>query len=301
MSRLLSAGFFRVFKKKTFYICSAIMAANALLCVIDNVNQDSHFYLTLDDHFFEYVQIIPILISVFCAMFIGTEYSNGTMRNKIAAGHKRSAIYLSNLIVSAASGLLMCAAYFVLYLAAGIPLLGLLQGDIGRIMALVGCSLAMLLAATGIFTLISLTVRSKSASAVISIIVAFVMLFSGAALYTLLKQPEYNLNYVYEDPSVEFDDSFHIIQFDIERNSPDDNETEVLPEIKSEYVPNPLYVSGVKRQIFQFIVDFTPGGQVILINSRDVESPLLLVGYSLIIVIVTTAAGLIKFNRMNLN
>ena len=68
-----------------------------------------------------------------------------------------------------------------------------------------------------------------------------------------------------------------------------------------ELIPNPSYISGVKRQIYQFILDFTPGGQSILISSRDVSNPLLLAGYSIIISVVTTAAGLIKFNKMNLN
>ena len=66
-------------------------------------------------------------------------------------------------------------------------------------------------------------------------------------------------------------------------------------------MPNKFYISGIKRQIYQFIVEFTPGGQALLIVSRDVGNPLLLVGYSMIIAAVTTAAGIIIFNKMNLN
>ena len=103
MSKLLTAGFSRVFKKKTFYICLIIMAVNGVLNALSIYSDKALGYnSTLDSIFFEYVPFIPILMSVFCALFIGTEYSDGTMRNKIVSGHKRSTIYLSNFIICAA-------------------------------------------------------------------------------------------------------------------------------------------------------------------------------------------------------
>lgn len=316
MSRLLTAGLFRVFKRKTFYICLAVMAINGIFNVISSYSDKMRGHIiNFDDVFFEYVPIIQILMSVFCALFIGTEYGDGTLRNKIVSGYKRSTIYLSNFIICAAAGLMMCGAYFITYFGLGIPLLGS-SDNISALMALVGCSAALLMAVTGIFTLIAMTVKSKSASAVISIILAFVMILAAGMLYSMLQEPEYYHNFkiysysgndIYNEQTLD-NDPENQIEADAKDYEPgfhmsfsDGKETAANDIESSELVPNKFYISGIKRQIYQFIVEFTPGGQALLIVSRDVGNPLLLVGYSMIIAAVTTAAGIIIFNKMNLN
>lgn len=294
MINLLSAGFTRLFKRKTFYVCVTVMALYGAVGIFDALLNNAA--ANLDDIFFEYCALIPVLMAVFCAMFIGTEYSDGTMRNKIITGHKRIVIYMSNFIICAAAGLMMYAVYIVICLGLGIPMLGLFAGDIGVIFARVGCSLALLLSLTGIFTLISLTVRSKAAAAVICLILAFVTLIAGVTLYSILQEPEYLRIYTYKGNYVEIDGDFQTAQFD-----EDGNEIDISSELKTEDVLNPFYVGGIKRQIYRFIVDFTPGGQVILIIADEVSDPLLTVGYSVLIAVVTTAAGLIIFNKKNLN
>lgn len=288
MTNLLSAGFFRLFKNRTFYICVTVMALYGVLSSISVLDDPPEFTTSLDEIFFEYCSLIPVLMAVFCTMFIGTEYSDGTMRNKLITGHKRATVYMSNYIISAAAGLMMYAACIVTCLGFGLPTLGFFAGEIGMIFVRIGCSLTLLLAVTGIFTLVSLIVRSKPASAVICIILAFAMLITGAVLYSLLQVPEYSIQHTYNNAYVEIDENFN-------------QSDEVLSQIKSEYVPNPFYVSGAKRQIYRFIIEFTPGGQAILIISNDVNNPLLLMGYSVLIAAVTTAAGLIIFNKKNLN
>lgn len=291
MNRLLTAGFSRLFKNRTFYICTAVMALYGILSAISAALDNSRgSAASLDDIFFMYCSLIPVLMAVFCAMFIGTEYSDGTMRNKLIAGHKRAAIYMANYIIGAAAGLMMYAACIITCLGFGTPMLGFFAGDIGMLFVRLGCSLALLLALTGVFTFISLTVMSKPASAVICIILAFVTLIAGATFYSLLQAPEYSLQYTYNNAYVEIDENFDMIHSD-----------EISSQLESEYVPNPFYVGGIKREIYRFVVDFTPGGQAILIISNDVSNPLLLAGYSVLIAVATTAAGIIIFNKRNLN
>ena len=50
----------------------------------------------IDNGFFGCALFIGIVMAVFCSLFIGTEYSEGTIRNKIIIGQKRGAVYLSN-------------------------------------------------------------------------------------------------------------------------------------------------------------------------------------------------------------
>lgn len=283
MINLLSAGFSRLFKNRTFYICVIVMALYGALEALTSITYPEEFADHLDDIFFEYCSLIPVLMSVFCAMFIGTEYSDGTMRNKIITGHKRAAIYMSNFIISAAAGLMMYAAYMITCLGLGIPKLGVFVGETGMIFVRIGCSLTLLLALTGIFTLIALMIKSKSASAVVSILLAFALLLGAAILYSLLSEPEFYRDYDFQSVYYEGEEEIFI------------------PSEEPELVPNPFYVDGVQRQIYQFIIDFTPGGQVIEIASGNMSAPLLLAGYSMLIAVGTTGAGLIIFNRKNLN
>lgn len=283
MTNLLSAGFSRLFKNRTFYICVIVMALYGALEALTSITYPEEFADHLDDIFFEYCSLIPVLMSVFCAMFIGTEYSDGTMRNKIITGHKRAAIYMSNFIISAAAGLMMYAAYMITCLGLGIPKLGVFVGETGMIFVRIGCSLTLLLALTGIFTLIALMIKSKSASAVVSILLAFALLLGAAILYSLLSEPEFYRDYNIESVYYEGEEEIFI------------------PSEEPELVPNPFYVDGIQRQIYQFIIDFTPGGQVIEVASGNMSAPLLLAGYSMLIAVGTTGAGLIIFNRKNLN
>lgn len=53
---------------------------------------------------------MPFIISVFTSMFLGTDFSNGTLRNKLIIGSNRTAIYFSNLAVVVSGGLMIMAA-----------------------------------------------------------------------------------------------------------------------------------------------------------------------------------------------
>ena len=46
---------------------------------------------------FIYALTVAILIPAFVSLFVGTEYSDGTIRNKMIIGHTRTCIYLSNI------------------------------------------------------------------------------------------------------------------------------------------------------------------------------------------------------------
>ena len=54
----------------------------------------------LDAIFFVYAMLIGLVLSVFLPLFFGSEYSDGTIRNKLAAGHPRLSVYLANLITA---------------------------------------------------------------------------------------------------------------------------------------------------------------------------------------------------------
>ena len=75
----------------------------------------------LEGQFFEYAAFIGILAAAFISLFLGTEYSNGAIRNKVAVGHSRLSIYFAGLITGFAASLLCMAGYMLSCLAVGAP------------------------------------------------------------------------------------------------------------------------------------------------------------------------------------
>ena len=108
MRNLLAAGLFRLWRSKSFYATLAVMAAvgavepilgyTAMLDLAAGGAADA--FISLDSRYLLFPFLSGILLSVFCALFVGAEHSDGAMRNKLAAGHRRGTVYLSNLMWS---------------------------------------------------------------------------------------------------------------------------------------------------------------------------------------------------------
>lgn len=276
MNKLLAANFSRMFKDKMFWIGTIFMAAVGIVLPLDHyrimIKED--FPMDIDGGFFIGAVFIGIILSVFCSLFVGTEYSDGTIRNKIVVGQKRTVIYFSNLITCIAAGFLMCTAYFLSYLCVGLPLLGTFQTPIETVILFVLCTLILSVAFSSIFTLIAMSSQSKAISAVICILSAFFLLFAGGYIQARLNEPEIYDKYTYVDETGEI--------------------------VTEEPEPNTNYVDGIKREVYKFLADFLPGGQSLQITNHSAENPGLLMLYSGVIIIGTTGAGLWLFRKKDL-
>ena len=108
MAKLLRANLSRLWKSRIFYIGLAFMLLLNVFLVLDGWNYGRQGYPEpLEDMLFQNCIIIGFVSAVVVGMFLGTEYSDGTIRNKIAVGHTRASIYLANLIVCAAASALL--------------------------------------------------------------------------------------------------------------------------------------------------------------------------------------------------
>ena len=116
MSRLLSADFAKLKKNKFFWICMIGMFLFGIFMAVMNyisTRQYGDYEAQITNVLFIYALTVAILIPAFVSLFVGTEYSDGTIRNKMIIGHTRTCIYLSNLIVSSTAGLGFCISYIV--------------------------------------------------------------------------------------------------------------------------------------------------------------------------------------------
>lgn len=274
MSKLLSANFMRLKKDKFFWYGMIFMFAAGIFFPVMRYTdmRQTGCVNNLDNGFFGCALFISIIMPVFCSLFIGTEHSDGTIRNKIIIGQKRTFIYFANIIISSFVGIMMCLTFFVPYIIIGIPLLGFFTADI-KIIFITGLTVLFLsVAFASIFTLIAMICRNKAIAAVTCILLAIVLLLAGAMLNRMLEAPKTIPTYTLDE----------------------NNEPIVSEE------SNPKYLEGIKRDIIQTVYDIIPGGQVIQCVSLEIVNISRLPLYSLAIIILTTSIGLISFKKTDL-
>lgn len=275
MLKLLRADFSRLWKTKILWGAMALMtligAAIPLKYFIDNRSGASAW--TPDTACFTFAFPVPILLSVLTALYIGSEYSDGTMRNKCIVGHRRGSIYLANLIVCAAAGAMLCAAYLLPYLCLALPLLGNFEAQLQTVLLYAGLNLLLVLAFTALYTLAAMLIQSKAHTATACILLAFALLFWGIHITSALNEPEYYSAYSYTENGVTVE-------------APDER--------------NPNYLTGTKRQVYEFLHDFTPGGQALQLANMNTERPAQLALYSSMIVLASTCGGVLAFRRKDL-
>ncbi|HIY30091.1 MAG TPA: ABC transporter permease [Candidatus Mediterraneibacter avicola] len=276
MSRLLGAGFSRLKKSKCFWGFMIFMFLfGGYLRIAEFYNQERYDVpIPLDSGFFTYVTVIGILLSAFISLFIGTEYNDGTIRNKLVIGHTRVSIYLSNLIVCLTAGLLMCLSFLCASLLIGIPLLSPFSIETRDIVVMVLVSFMMSFAFTGLLTLTAMICQSRAVTAVINILAVFFLLLVSITIMSGLNQPEVWESYSYTDDY--------------------GNEITVPAE------PNPDYPRGALRDIMEFCNDFLPSGQVMQLSMMSVNEPALLSLYSAGILLVSTGVGIFIFRKENI-
>ena len=208
MTKLLSANFMRLKKDKVFWIGLVFMFAAGIFFPVMRYMDMKHTGTInpIDNAFWGCVLFIGIIMAVFCSLFIGTEYSDGTIRNKVIVGQNRNAIYLANFVTCAVVSLIMCIVFFVPYLCIGIPLLGFFNMATKIVMLFVLTAFLLAIAFSSIYTLISMLNHSKAITAVICILFAFLLLFMGGQLNKMLSEPEMNMGLVVTENGQEYEE-----------------------------------------------------------------------------------------------
>lgn len=275
MRKLLKANFSRLIKDKLFWILmGAELFMGALFPILhhmDNLSEEAGW--SQDSTIFICVFLVPMMLSVLTALYIGSEYSDGTMRNKLIVGHGRSKIYAANLVVNLEAAFLLCFAFWISHVCVGTPLLGWLTSDLKKVLLYLFAALAMVAACTSVFTLISMLCSNKAYSVACCILLIFLLLFAGIRITSALNEPEYYSAYSYTENGV-------TVQEDEEKN--------------------PNYLSGTKRQIYEFLNEFLPGGQMIKLSGMNAEHPGRLAAYDGIIFLVASVCGVLVFRKKDL-
>ena len=114
MSRLIYANMVRMIKSKVFWISEIFLTGYSVFVYamaavnVRNLGMVNNGWTV---YFFNEMLFIHVVMAVLIPFFIGVEYSDGTIRNKISVGHKRTDIYLANVIVCYAAGAVQFFTY----------------------------------------------------------------------------------------------------------------------------------------------------------------------------------------------
>lgn len=262
MSKLLYANFFRMIRSRLFLIGMGFMFfAGSFLC-FQQYRQLAEYgaHVKLDSTFFVYTLMIGVISAVFCSLFVGVEYNDGTMRNKMIAGHKRTEIYFSNLIVNIAASCFMCGSYMLANVMVGIPFIGTLTIPAAKTLRIVVGSLITVVAFCSIFTMISCLISSKAIAPVLCILFAFLSITFLNEVQRILDNPE-----IWYDGTV-----------------------------------NTAYVGGEEREKLEFIYHVLPTGQEMEYARRNIKNMNEMSVYSMGITVLSTTVGIVFFKRKNM-
>ena len=275
MRRLLRADFSRLWRSKTFWLCMGAMLLYALAYMLAGSRQaaadPTEYSYSLDEYYFHFALSIGFFCMLCGSMFFGTEYSDGTIRNKIIAGHTRTNIYLASLITTFAAALLILSVWLVGALVA-VPALGFWKMGALRLSLYLLTAVMFLLAFSAISAAVNLLSSNKVLTVLISVLLFLGLLLLASTVYNRLSEPEM------------------ISGVQITQNGLD----------MTEPTPNPNYVAGAKRELCDLIVDFLPTGQGLRMWMLEIAHPIRMILSSLFLTAAVTAGGIAAFQKKNI-
>ncbi len=287
MRNLIHAGFVRMMQDKVFWIMTIAMLALGLGVVgvqYASAQENGHTVL-LDSCIFGAFLMVCVALAIFVPLFIGTEYSDGTMRNKLSTGAKRTHIYVANFITCALGGIIMELICVTAVAALGFALVGAVETPFATMLLRAAVGILLTLSLAAIFTLIAMLITSKAVSAIICLLISIVLLMVGNNLFTMLQEPEYYSGMVADT---------------LGGAEMEDGEQGQYSMQYVENIPNPKYIKPEQRPLVQAIADILPTGQAQQLTSMNVQNPWLLMLYSAGIIVLFSSFGIFVFRRKDL-
>ena len=215
MHNIIKADFYKLIKSKAFWINTILCIVFAVLMVTalnagisraknfpDRVMDDAEMrqMAAMGENISgvaALTQFLPmgfnmIFVGVFVAIFISSEFSNGTMKNTLSRGAERVKVFFSKFIVCSTAAIVMLLAFIATMLAAGSIAWGFDKAGtatFANMLGMISLQALIMLAYTALFTFISMTMRSSGGSIATNIICitmvstllgAISMLFGGS-------------------------------------------------------------------------------------------------------------------------
>lgn len=297
MRDLLRANFSRLFRSWVLLGAALVMVGGAVaICIGAYHNMvlynEPGYTEPLDQVLFQAEQALGGAAAIVLSLFVGAEYSSGTIRNQLMVGESRETVYLA--------GYLTCAgAAFILFMLPSLAALALgsvlfsapsVAPDTILIAFFVGAMTCLLYAA--IFHFIAVVCGSRTWAAIISLLLAAALLLAAVKFSQALEQGPYTMQLVPEEFSTSKE------AYSIEGVAED-----MFDGLVMETVPNPNYLSGGKREAVQFFYDMNPAGQttqLARLSEQDILHPVRIVLLDVGLSAILCLGGIWLFRRKDI-
>lgn len=276
MRKLLSANLARLRKDRVFWCLLAVVVALSLAIVLQSIGSfkvanANGVMVKVEDYYFNLSIIIGIFSALFSSLFLGTEYSDGTIRNKLAAGHRRVHVFLAGYVVCLAASLTFLAGWLVTG-CLDFLLIGPMEMSGQEFAAYILVAVGFTASFTALFTLVGSLSSNKAMTVIYALLVFVLLILLTSGIYDRLCELETSGGMAY---------------------------------VNGEYVnipptPNPLYLGGNVRGFWECTMDFLPTGQAVLMNETAIEHPFREVGFSVVLTAVALFAGCRAFRRKDI-
>ncbi len=276
MRKLITANFFRLRKDRFSWCVVGIIVILSLVNIFGSArsyeNMAAMGYTTsLDDYYFNQAPLIGAFLALLISMFLGTEFSEGTIRNKLCIGHKRDEIFLSN-FMSCAFAAIALTAVWLLTSALLFGMIGPLEMEVPKFIGCIFVAIGFAVSFAALYTVIGSLSSNKAMTIIYTFAIFIVFAIAASGLYDRLCEPEMN-------------EGMTIVG------------SQLVP---MEPTPNPLYLSGTIRTVCEVALELLPTGQALLLSDVAIEYPIRAIGLSVVFTIVTLFAGSMLFRRKDI-
>lgn len=272
MSRVFYANLFRLRKSRLFWwavILTALVTAGSVLLCCLTIEGDISEY-ALENYALSGAPVAVIVNAVAVILFLGTDHSERTVRNKLIVGNKRCGVYAANMLTGVVTGCSVNAAWLVGGLA-GVPILGWWKMPLPEAVMYIASSMACAVAVSAAAASVGMLIQSKSGAITVGLVAAFALIFCASGMYTRLGDQK-------EVMTAE----------------------NIEGELKFELIENPNYVDGVKRAAYELALNVNPLGMSIALSNCDLKDPVASFAGAGFVTVFISSLGAAAFRRKDL-
>lgn len=277
MRKLITANFHRFSKDRFSWCVVGIIVVLSLGNVFNSAYEAmaaSGYVMSLDGYYFGQAPLIGAYLALLISMFLGTEFSEGTIRNKLCIGHKREEIFLSNFI-SCALATIVLTAVWMLTSALLFGMIGTLEieMEVSEFVGYIFVAMGFAVSFAALYTVIGSLSSNKAMTVIYTFAVFIIFAMAASALDNRLCEPEINEIMTYNNYGA---------------------------VVMQESAPNPLYLSGMIRTVCEVALELLPTGQALLLSEVAIEYPVRAIALSVAFTIVTLFVGSMLFRRKDI-
>lgn len=189
MHKLLNANTFRLFHSKWFWLCLGGMLAMSVAFIIMQYTA-MDYEVPLSRVIFLPMSFYGVTTAALISLFVGEDFSDGFIRNKIIAGRSRYSIFASNLVIC---WLACVVIYLIVILFTATVGCFLFEIDITpcSFCKYLFLGIGMCIAYGCIYCSITMLCGNKATATVLCMGLAFFLLFACLHTNQIMVQPEY--------------------------------------------------------------------------------------------------------------